>query len=145
MGHLAVTGYFLLAWGPALVFVSARVANRAFLVVLTFTRSALYLILFLAPCRALWCNLSDPHACHSCSLWILCALVVSAPSSCKQTSANLFSFFSRIWQRRRNSDNFGIYCAAIFPLDTRVEYISTLLIYAASHEVCRRVALNLQK
>jgi hypothetical protein len=38
MGHLAATGYFLIACGPALVYLSKVVTNMPFLVVLTFTR-----------------------------------------------------------------------------------------------------------
>ena len=50
------------------------------------------LILFLLS-GALWRNLR-PHACHSCSLWILCALVVSAP--CRVSKRlQIYFLFSR--------------------------------------------------
>jgi hypothetical protein len=49
MGYVALGGYLLIGCGPALVFFGTRVAHRAFLVVLTFTRYVAFLLWVATP------------------------------------------------------------------------------------------------
>lgn len=105
MGYVALGGYLLIGCGPALVLFGTRVAHRAFLVVLTFTRCVARVNVFFFPVFLVACPVDDvltpsrllPSRANSCATWIVCSLVLAVPSLCKTMHHCFFLVLSFIF------------------------------------------------